>query len=258
MDKYVSFRNIPHKWGLNEGDVVFISSDVTDLFATCLKNGEKFDFNVFIDEILKVVGETGTVIFPTYNWDFCHNVAFNYKKTRSKTGCLGDIALKRDDFKRTRHPIYSFAVAGKDQDLLCNMNNKTSFGADSPFAYFEKVRAKNVIIDVPYNSCYTFIHYVEQKVGTAYRYEKTFTSEYIDEDGNSTIKSYSMYVRDLDMKVVNDMTEMGVIFEENGISKKLVINGIDFWVVDMASTVPLIENDIRNNRSRKLCKYIGQ
>ena len=258
MEKYVSYKNIPQKWGLCKGDVVFISSDVTDLFATCLENDEDFDINSFIDEIIKTVGKEGTVVFPTYNWDFCHNVAFNYKKTKSKTGCLGEIALKRADFKRTKHPIYSFAVTGKDQELLCCMNNITSFGPDSPFAYFEKVKAKNVIIDVPYNHCYTFMHYIEQKTGVSYRYEKTFTGEYIEEDGTSSIKSYSMYVRDLDLDVVNEMTEMGMVFEEKGLSKKITINGIDFWIVDMASTAPLIENDIRNNRSKKICKYIGQ
>lgn len=258
MEKYVSYKDIPQKWGLSEGDVAFISSDVTNLFPVCLENGETLDFNLFIDEIIKAVGKDGTVIFPTYNWDFCHHVAFNYKKTKSKTGYLGQIALKRPDFKRTKHPIYSFAVAGKDQELLCSMNNITSFGPDSPFAYFERVKAKNVIIDVPYNNCYTFIHYVEQKTKASYRYEKTFTGEYIDEDGTSSTKSYSMYVRDLDLDVVNDMAEMGRLFEEKGVSKKLTINGINFWIVDMASTVPFIEDDIKNNRSKKLCKYIGQ
>lgn len=258
MDKYISYKSIPQKWGLKDGDVAFISSDITDLFATCLENGDKFDINSFIDEIIKVVGKNGTVVFPTYNWDFCHNVAFNYKKTKSKTGCLGEIALKRADFKRTKHPIYSFAVAGKDQELLCSMNNITSFGSDSPFAYFENVKAKNIIIDVPYNQCYTFIHYIEQKIGTPYRYEKVFTGEYIEEDGTSSIKSYSMYVRDLDLDVVTDMYEMGQLFEEKGLSNRIRINGINFWIVDMASTVPLIEDDIRNNRSKKLCKYKGQ
>lgn len=258
MDSYVSFKKIPSMWGLNKGDVVLISSDVTRLFTICHENNEEFDINVFIDEIKKVVGETGTILFPTYNWDYCHNVPFNYKKTRSQTGLMGQIAMKRSDFKRTKHPIYSFAVYGKDQEMLCKMNNITSFGPDSPFAYLEDVKACNIIIDVPYNHCFTFMHYIEQKTQVSYRYEKTFSVDYVDEKGKKEVRSYSMYVRNLDMDVVNDMTKMGELFEAKGISCKQFINDIEFKKVDLALCAPLIEDDIRFNRSKKICRYKGQ
>lgn len=257
-NSYVSFKNIPSMWGLNEGDVVLISSDVTRLFTISHENGEIFDINVFIDEIKKVVGETGTILFPTYNWDYCHNVPFNYKKTRSQTGLMGQVAMKRPDFKRTKHPIYSFAVCGKDQELLCNMNNITSFGPDSPFAYLENVKARNIIIDVPYNHCFTFMHYIEQKTGVSYRYEKTFSVDYTDEKGVKDLRSYSMYVRNLDMNVVNDMTKMGELLKAKGISSVQIINGIEFKNVDLAPCAPLIENDIRFNRSKNICRFKGQ
>lgn len=77
--------------GLNEGDVVLISSDVTRLFTISHENGEIFDINVFIDEIKKVVGETGTILFPTYNWDYCHNVPFNYKRQEVRRGLWGKL-----------------------------------------------------------------------------------------------------------------------------------------------------------------------
>ena len=44
---------------------------------------------------------------------FCEGKDFDYKKTQSKCGLLSNIALKRDDFLRTKNPIYSFAVTGK-------------------------------------------------------------------------------------------------------------------------------------------------
>ena len=171
---------------------------------------------------------------------------------------MGQVAMKRPDFKRTKHPIYSFAVCGKDQELLCNMNNITSFGPDSPFAYLEKVKARNIIIDVPYNHCFTFMHYIEQKTGVSYRYEKTFSVDYTDEKGVKNLRSYSMYVRDLDMDVVNDMTKMGELFETKGISSVQIINGIEFKNVDLAPCAPLIENDIRFNRSKNICRFKGQ
>lgn len=258
MENYISYKELPTRLGIKEGDILYIASDVTKLLAVGRENGEEFGFNDLIDVFIKAVGEKGTVMFPTFNWDFCHGKAFSYKKTRSQTGILGQVALKRHDFRRTKHPIYSFAVYGKDQDLLCSMDNVSSFGPDSPFAYLDKNKAHNIIIDVAYNHCFTFTHYIEQKVGVSYRYEKLFTADYIDEKGTKSVRSYSMYVRDLDMDVENDMTEMGKKLETKGISQKHIINGIEFKNVDFASCVPLFENDIMNNRSIMICRYKGQ
>ena len=258
MEKYVSYQEIPNLLGIQKGDVLYISSDVTRLLAVCQENGESMGFKDLINVFIKAVGEEGTILLPTFNWDFCHGKPFNYKKTRSLTGILGQVAIKRRDFRRTRHPLYSFAVYGMDQDLLCSMDNVTSFGPDSPFAYLEKVKAHNIIIDVDYNHCFTFTHYIEQKTGVAYRYEKTFTGDYIDDKGAKSVRSYSMYVRDLDMDVENDMTEMGELLEAKGICRKQIINGIEFKNVDLAACVPLFEDDIRNNRSKKICRFKGQ
>ena len=74
----------------------------------------------------------------------------------------------------------------------------------------------------------------------------------------SRLISRSMYVRDLDMDVVNDMTKMGELFETKGISSVQIINGIEFKNVDLAPCAPLIENDIKFNRSKNICRFKGQ
>lgn len=256
--EYISYKMIPSMWGLKKGDVVMVSSDITGLFSSCLEHGEKFDINVFIDEIIKVIGPEGTLLFPTYSWSFCKGETFDYFKTACKTGALGTIALKRKDFKRSKHPIYSFAVVGKYQDLICGMNNTESWGQDSPFAFFEKIKAKNVIIDCQYNDCFTFVHYVEQTTGVPYRYHKNFTADYIDENGDVSQRTYSMYVRDYDLDADTDMTEMGKELEEKGISKVFLINNICYRVVDLAASFKPIEEDIKFNNCKKISYFIGQ
>ena len=256
--KYIKYLDIPRICGIKKDDVVFVSSDITDLFITCKRNGEIFDANTFIDKLIESVGAEGTLLFPTYNWDFCKGITFDYNKTKCLTGFLGQVALKRKDFRRTKHPIYSFAVYGKDKDYLCNLDNVSSFGSNSPFAYFEKVGAKNVIIGLHYNECFTYNHYVEQKVGVPYRFEKTFKANYIDELGNSEMRCYSMYVRYLDLDVDTNFIEMGQELEDKGVSVLKIINGIPFRIIDMKKCVPLIENDIRYNKCRKICIYTGQ
>ena len=257
--EYIPYLEIAEHLPIERGDVLFVSSDIGNLFRAAYEHKEKFDANKFIDALIEKIGNEGTLVFPTYNWGFCNGETFDYKKTSCKTGALGATALRRNDFKRTKHPIYSFAVWGKDRDLLINMNNESSFGADSPFAYFHNVKAKNLIIDVEYTRCFTFVHYVEEASGNrTYRYTKFFTADYIDEDSNKTLRSYSMLVRDLDLNVQNDLSPVGIEMEKAEIARKFRINDIFFTIVDMNTSFDLIMKDIKENKSRKICKYIGQ
>lgn len=257
IEKYLQpFKQI----GIQKGDKLFISSDIKRLAFEYYEAYDKmFDPNEFIDFLIELVGDGGTIIFPTYNWDFCHGTMWNYHKTKCETGVLGTYALKRVDFKRTLHPIYSFAVWGKDQEYLCSLTNVSSFGQDSPFAYFEESHVKNIIIDVSFTNCLTFVHYVEQKSGCVnYRFEKMFAGNYCDESGQLTFRNYSMFVRNLEMNVVNNFDVMEEQLLERHIARRIMMNDIPITFMDMSDIVAPILDDIKHNKSRKLCTYIGQ
>ena len=84
------------------------------------------------------VGQEGDLLFPTFNWGFCSGRGFNYKETPSESGSLSKLALNRNDFIRTKHPIYSFSVKGKEQEILYELDDESGWGKDSLFAYFHK------------------------------------------------------------------------------------------------------------------------
>ena len=244
--------------GIKQGDVVLLTSDITDLYLQCQEHGEHFDPNVLLDKFQEAVGEEGTLLIPTYNWGFCQGRPFDYKKTPSKTGAIGNAALRRNDFIRTKHPIYSFAVWGKDADKLVAMENIESFGADSPFAYLEQVNAKNVFIGASLRNSFTYIHYIEQKLGAKYRYSKIFKSHYIDQNKVDTIKEYAMYVRDLDLGVVCAPDPFVDTLYANHIVQHGLINGVPFEVIRFNDVTPFIQDDILHNNSKNLCRYYGQ
>ena len=248
------------QFGVKEGDVLFVSSDITRLIWNIQQvTNEDISVNAVIDALQGVIGVNGTLLFPTYNWGFCKGETWDYHKTKCLTGALGIVALKRADFKRTQHPIYSFAVWGKDQELLCNMINTSSFGADSPFAYLEHKRAKNLVIDVPLNHCFTFVHYVEQQSGVVtYRYEKNFAAGYVDKDGHESRRTYSMFVRDLDLDVENILEPIEQQMLDENVARRAMVYDVPITLIDMRKSRDLILEDIINNRSRKICKYIGQ
>ena len=258
MSDYISYKKIPSVLKIEKGDVILLTSDITDLFLQCQENGEIMDVNILLDNFQEAIGEEGTLLVPTYNWGFCQGKAFDYKKTPSKTGAFGNAALRRKDFTRTKHPIYSFAVWGKDAVKLAEMDNIESFGPDSPFAYLEQVDAKNVFIGASLRNSFTYIHYIEQKLKAPYRFSKVFRSHYIDQDKVDTVRDYSMYVRDLDLDVVCAPNPFVDILYANQVVQHGLINGVPYEVIRFSEVTPYIQNDILYNRSKNLCKYKGQ
>ena len=258
MSDYISYKKIPSVLKIEKGDVILLTSDITDLFLQCQENGEIMDVNILLDNFQEAIGEEGTLLVPTYNWGFCQGKAFDYKKTPSKTGAIGNAALRRKDFTRTKHPIYSFAVWGKDTVKLAAMDNIESFGPDSPFAYLEQVNAKNVFIGASLRNSFTYIHYIEQKLGAKYRYSKMFKGHYIDQNKVDTVKEYAMYVRDLDLGVVCAPDPFVDTLYANHIVQHGHINGVPYEVIRFNDVTPFIQEDILHNKSKNLCRYHGQ
>lgn len=259
MSEYIKLRDLASHFGLHKGDKVYVTSDVKELLYGLMHHDDETDLSILIDSIIDIIGEEGTLVFPTFNWSFCGGTPYDYYKTPCKTGSLGKIALKRDDFRRTKHPIYSFAVWGKDQDVLCSMNNKSSFGDDSPFAYMVEHGYRNLFIDKDLEHSFVFVHYVEQSVGhLRYRYLKDFTAEYTDENGNTEVRTYDMNVRELDMDVTNVIYAFEDEFIEKGVMQRFFLNGLEIKIIELKEAYPIIAEDVRHNRSRRICSYIGQ
>ncbi|MBO4903117.1 MAG: DUF4910 domain-containing protein [Lachnospiraceae bacterium] len=259
METYIPLRELASHLHLHKGDRIFVTSDVKQLLYDLITHEDETDLQILIDGIIREIGEEGTLVFPTFNWAFCRGEAYDHYKTPCKTGSLGKLALARDDFKRTKHPIYSFAVWGKGQEELCAMDNHSSFGIDSPFTYMLEHGFRNLFIDKDLQHSFVFVHYVEETVGPVpYRYLKDFTADYTDDKGVTRKATYSMNVRDLDLDVENVIYAYEPEFEEKGVMERFFVNGLEYKLIELQGAFPIIAEDVRHNRSRRLCSYIGQ
>ncbi len=257
-NKYVSYLDIVSQLDINKDDIILVSSDILKLLIVSRKNNEHFDSEKFIDTIIEKIGNTGTLLFPTYNWDFCKGKVFDYCNSKSQAGSLSNIALKRKDFIRTKHPIYSHAVWGLDSQYLFNIDNKSAFGPDSVFNYLYENKAKQLFIGPKesfwYIKAYTSIHYIEEKIGVKYRYIKNFAAPYINEIGQKKNKTYNMYVRDLDYKdsFNNQLTTqvspiITDLLIENNYYKMNLINENYFVSIDMFGIGNILYNSIKGD-----------
>lgn len=251
-----------HQWlessGIQQGNTLLVASDVFNIALALKKEKIKFDPSLFIDALKESVGDTGTLLFPAYNYDFCKGVTFDYHNTPpQKMGTLSKIAFQRDDFIRTKHPVFSFMVASDNVEEYYDLDNISGFGADSPYALLHQKKAKMLFIDVEYNHSFTFSHYVEEMTGVDYRYLKNFTAPYIDASGTVSQRTFQLLVRDLNKGVINALNPIGEVFEQQGIAKIFTILDRKCVLLDLSEAYKIVEHDIRQNNSKNLIKILN-
>lgn len=244
------------KW-INKGDTIYVISDMMSLALEYRKQETKLNLDDLIDFLKESVGPEGNLLFPAFNWDFCKGTAFDIKKTPCKTGALSKAALKRDDFVRTSHPLYSFAVWGKNTDDFLNIDVPNSFGEGTIFDRLTELNARALVIGIPALSGFTYIHHVEQLVGVPFRYNKNFTAEYIDASGNTSTRTYSMYVRDLDMdpRHIDGFKPLEEIMLKDGIIKRKMYGDVILSMMNIPETREPIEKDLTLNDAANMYRY---
>lgn len=239
--------------GVSKGDIVYIASDITLLLKIARQNygvKSKADIHAFMDRLTNVfqdsVGEKGTLLFPVFTWEFCRGNIFDIKNTPGEVGAYNNWILQnRDDFKRTKHPIYSFMVWGKDTTPLISMNNIEAWGKDSPFAYLHKNKAKFLLLNVSLQRGFTFMHYVGYQLRVPYRYNKIFNGIYRDDHGKTHERCYSMYVRDLD--IISHEYLPDSFMDKPGIMKKTCIDEINLKCIELAAAYDAVKQDLLYN-----------
>lgn len=250
---WADFHESMEKLGIGKGDILYIGSDAAAVVVLASRelefsgrDDQKTFLNHLTDTIKEHVGQEGTLLFPVYSWKYCKGVPFDYYKTQGETGAFNNFILnERKDFKRTRHPIYSFMVWGRDAEKLYSMNNQEAWGEASPFYYLHQNGGKEFDINVNGFRSMTFKHYVEMSVRVPYRYPKFFMGKYTDEFGVTEERAYSMYVRSLDIRMKS--SQNNAFFEEKGIGSTVENHGYELHVIDLPKAYEALKDDLLNN-----------
>ena len=250
--EYNPYQKIVDQLDVKKGDTLILASNITKLAFLSRRKENSFDVNLFIDSFLKRLGKDGTLIIPAYNHNLKSGGKFNFKNTMPITGTLALIALKRKDFMRTKNPLHSFLVSGKYADDLCKMNNKSSFGPDSPFAFFLEKNAKMLFVSTTVSDAFTFTHFVEESEKVHYRKYQKLNIKITDDNNQVSDEEYLFYRKktgwDLDFKPLEELFRGSILNEKS-------INGLKFQSLNISNTYEIIRKDIAENRARSIAYF---
>jgi aminoglycoside 3-N-acetyltransferase len=194
--------------GLVSGDTVLIHSSVSGILKRFKEKEIILSPEDILESFIAAAGKEGTLIFPTFNFDFTKGKTFDIRNTKSETGALTEAARLNRNFIRTGHPLFSFAVTGYHRDKFQNLYNYSAFGNDSPLSILHKLDGKIAALDIAGENCMTFYHYIEEMENAPNRFHKVFKGIYIDTDGSETEREFSLFARNLEMGVETSVKPM--------------------------------------------------
>ena len=234
---------------IEKNSIILFSSDITSILIYFKKKNIKFDPYLIIQYLKEKIGPKGTLVVPSYNWEFCKGKGFNYKNTKSICGSLSNLCLKDKEFKRTKNAIYSFLVYGKYKNILCDYEHKNCFDHDSPFGFLIEKQSNLLVLGLDYKNSYTLVHSAEQEVGVNYRYFKNFKGDYINQNNEISKKEFIMYVRDL-KKAKSTVIDhkLDAELNKNYAYQKSNVENVSVSLINIQKTQQIIIEDLKSKK----------
>jgi aminoglycoside 3-N-acetyltransferase len=149
-----------------------------------------------LQAVLDTLLELGvpTLCVPTFTFSFCNGVAYDVNQSRSKMGVFNEYIRRLPEAERSVDPLMSAAVLGKDHQVVKNVGHH-SIGADCTFDKMHAAQnARFLFLGVGAAKCFTYTHYVEERLRVPYRYDREFTGT-ITDNARQYQDTYTLYVR---------------------------------------------------------------
>jgi aminoglycoside 3-N-acetyltransferase len=174
--------------GINNGDVLLVHSSMKALKT-------KKSPQEFIHDLINVLGTEGTLLMPalTYENVNANQPHFSVLTTEPCIGLIPKTFLLMDGVIRSIHPTHSICAYGKyAADITSeHLMDETPVGPHSPFIKLMSYNGKILFIGNILASC-TFMHGLEEIVGSPYVLEKKRT-HYIIENKDGSIIEKDMF-----------------------------------------------------------------
>jgi len=155
-----------------KGDTVYITGDLS-CFGR-YKNLKNI-LSDFSKSLKKVLGKSGTIVFPTHSWSVLkRNKIFSLEQTKSESGVLSEYLRKDKKSFRQPHPFSSISAIGKMGKFITCSSSKHVYGPDTPFEKLILLNAKFISLGLEPNFTCSQVHHIEFINHVPYRFTKEF------------------------------------------------------------------------------------
>lgn len=230
--------------------MLVLTADLTRLAFAARRHEGAFRTEDLIVGFLDLLGAEGTLAIPSYNFNLRDGDHFSRKKTLPVTGALASAALGMEAFSRSGNPLHSFLAAGKMSGEIASLNNKSSFGSDSPFAFFLKHGASMLVVGVPLSEAFTMVHHAEETNRVKYRTTRKMKIFLEDE---RRWAEYSLFSKKPGWTM--DMAGLEQLLISRGIARSFEINRVSCTLVGLEPAFRVVLEDIRENRARNIARF---
>ncbi|MDD5309574.1 MAG: AAC(3) family N-acetyltransferase [Deltaproteobacteria bacterium] len=180
-----------HAVGAAEAKVLYMHTELS--FGTPNPGLGRSELLAHLFEIVMGL-KVPTLCVPTFTFSFCNGEDYDVKRSRSRMGVFNEYIRQLQGTLRSVDPLMSVALTGEDLDLVSNLGHR-SIGADSTFDKLHRREgAKFLFFGASPSKCFTYSHYVEEREGVYYRYNRDFTGTIVDSEGRRE-DTYTLFVR---------------------------------------------------------------
>jgi len=136
-----------------------------------------------------------TILAPTFTFSFCNGEDYSVSESRCRMGALNEYIRKLPEAVRSVDPLLSSALVGPERSLVQDLG-KDSVGEGSTFDKLHRRGAgvKFLFFGATLSECFTYTHYIEERLNVPYRYRREFSGKIVD-GGRSWRDTYSLFVR---------------------------------------------------------------
>ena len=158
-------------------DVIVIYPGIWS-FAHIFQMDPKNVSNFILDCINRFIGDSTTIIFPSFTSEFVKTKSFDLSLSLPKeSGLLSIAALKNKGFTRTHNPIHSFLIKGPMKKDVMSLKSTTSWGKDSILSWMVDVDALICPLGLDWHLACSLFHMIEEDLQVPYRYFKRFNGK---------------------------------------------------------------------------------
>ncbi len=221
--------------GLVAGDIVYMHSSVDRLNLG-------FPFYRILPLIQSVIGEKGTVLFPTYpnrrpmsSYEYLRTgQVFDIRRTPSFTGLLTEFGRRHPRAIRSLHPTRSVCAIGPLAEWMTSTHQQSPYPYDPPSPYYKLIECNAKIIGVGVWTEYlSFVYCIDDamKSNPPVRtyHPQTFHATCINYRGEQEI--VETYAHDMS-RCIHDIPQFIKRHIPADVCEDIIVNGMKFFRAD--------------------------